>query len=80
MDQEPDSLLSIAGAVAEEAAVSWDDELRLADDASAATLRGLQEIAQILAAQRSLQRDLTAPPSAGHPEVTPYPRRAGGTF
>jgi len=67
MDQEPDSLLSIAGAVAEEAVVSWDDELRLADDASAATLRGLQEIAKILAAQRVIQREFDSTTKRGTP-------------
>jgi len=63
MHQESDRLIAIAGAVAEGTPVSWDDEARRAtDEDSAATLRGLRDIAGILAAQRDIERacDTTA--------------------
>jgi eukaryotic-like serine/threonine-protein kinase len=64
MDQETDHLLSVAGAVAEQAPVSWDDEARdQADEESLSILRGLQELAGIIAAHRHVDSecDTTAP-------------------
>src|SRR5262245_28663424 len=61
MDQESDRLLSVAGAVEEGAAISWDEEQRLAtDEETAATLRGLRELAVILAAQHLIRQDFDA--------------------
>jgi len=57
MTPESDRLIAIAGAVAEEAPVSWDDEERLAsDEDSAAILRGLRDLEGILSAQRRIER------------------------
>jgi eukaryotic-like serine/threonine-protein kinase len=56
MAQETDHLLSVAGAVAEETPVCWDDEALLeGDEESKAILRGLQELARIVAAQRVIE-------------------------
>jgi serine/threonine-protein kinase len=75
MDQESDRLLSVAGDVVEGAAISWDDETHVAtDEETAATLRGLRELAVIIAAQRIIQRDYDATESRGtspHIEVIP---------
>lgn len=58
MDQNSDRLLSVAGAIADGTAVSWEDEQRhVGDEDFGSTLRGLQEIAAILAAQRVIQRE-----------------------
>ena len=57
MKQESESLLSVAGAVAEGDPVSWDDEARRAnDEESAAILRGLKDLEEIVAAQRLIGR------------------------
>jgi serine/threonine protein kinase len=75
MDQDSDRLLSVADAVVEGAAVSWDDETHLAtDEETAATLRGLRELAVIIAAQRIIQRDYDATESretSTHLDVMP---------
>jgi hypothetical protein len=61
VDQESDRLLSAAGAVVEGAAISWDDEMHLAtDEETSATLRGLLELAVIIAAQRIIQQGFDA--------------------
>jgi eukaryotic-like serine/threonine-protein kinase len=58
MDQDSDRLLSVAGRIVEGSAVSWDDEQRQAtDEESGATLRGLQDLEVILAAQRVIERE-----------------------
>jgi serine/threonine protein kinase len=58
MDQDSDRLLSVAGRIVEGSAVSWDDEQRQAtDEESGATLRGLQDLEVILAAQRVVERE-----------------------
>ena len=58
MDQDSDRLLSVAGPIVEGSAVSWDDEQRQAsDEESGATLRGLQDLEVILAAQRVIERE-----------------------
>lgn len=58
MDQDSDRLLSVAGRIVEGSAVSWDDEQRQAgDEESGATLRGLQDLEVILAAQRVIEQE-----------------------
>jgi len=58
MDQDSDRLLSVAGRIVEGSAVSWDEEQRQAgDEESGATLRGLQDLEVILAAQRVIERE-----------------------
>jgi serine/threonine-protein kinase len=58
MDQDSDRLLSVAGRIVEGSAVSWDDERRQAyDEESGATLRGLQDLEVIVAAQRVIERE-----------------------
>lgn len=75
MDQNSDRLLSVAGAIADGAAVSWDDEQRqVSDDEFGSTLRGLHEIAVLLAAQRVIQREYdttTRNETAPRAQVTP---------
>jgi len=62
MDQDSDRLLSVAGRIVEGSAVSWDEEQRQAgDEESGATLRGLQDLEVILAAQRVIDSKLIGP-------------------
>src|SRR4029079_4844682 len=58
MEQDSDRLLSGARRIVEGSAVSWDEEQRQAgDEESGATLRGLQDLEVILAAQRVIERE-----------------------
>src|SRR6187399_2300905 len=68
---ETDRLLSIAGAIADGAPVSWpDEERRLSSGDAAATLNTLRDLQQLLTALRGADRDdeptaETLPPAEG---------------